>query len=89
MGDITSIEYLMGSEAVQEVGNGDRETCVAKLEELDFTKELQRKKVSELSGGWKMKLSLAEAMLRKQGRTHSYTSPHPPLPRPQQEPCSS
>lgn len=40
------------------------ESLQAALQEVGFPKEMQTKSVNELSGGWRMKLLLASAMLR-------------------------
>ena len=41
----------------------DREKIEQQLTEVGFSKELQRQVVGSLSGGWKMRLELARAML--------------------------
>jgi elongation factor 3 len=42
-----------------------REEVVNMLDSINFTEELKAKRVDELSGGWKMKLALARAILDK------------------------
>ena len=43
----------------------DDETVIRALEQVGFPEPLQVTPVNNLSGGWKMKLALARAMLRK------------------------
>ncbi|AWU75376.1 elongation factor 3 [Pichia kudriavzevii] len=43
---------------------GDRETVRAKLLEFGFSEEMLDRPISALSGGWKMKLALAKAVLK-------------------------
>jgi elongation factor 3 len=40
-----------------------REQVVSALSEVGFTDAMQDRLITELSGGWKMKLALARAML--------------------------
>ncbi|CAM9091110.1 unnamed protein product [Chrysoparadoxa australica] len=48
---------------VKEATGATREEVAASLSALAFTEEMQASPVSALSGGWKMKLALARAML--------------------------
>jgi elongation factor 3 len=48
-----------------ELSNADRESISAALKELGFDEHRRSQKVGALSGGWKMKLELARAMLMK------------------------
>lgn len=45
------------------LANTPKEEVVTALETVGFTDEMRQRKVSSLSGGWKMKLELARAML--------------------------
>jgi len=60
--DTNVLEYVMvtGGEAV-----GPKEEVHAKLNEFGFTDEMINMPITSLSGGWKMKLALATAVLRK------------------------
>ncbi|KXT02882.1 hypothetical protein AC578_1830 [Pseudocercospora eumusae] len=63
--EITILEYCMKDEAIK--GEG-KERIENVLEEVGFTKGpegRQQQKVGSLSGGWKMKLALARAMLMR------------------------
>jgi elongation factor 3 len=63
--DLTIIEYCLKDPAIQ---GEDQEHVSAILEEVGFTsgpEGRQQEKVGSLSGGWKMKLALARAMLMR------------------------
>jgi elongation factor 3 len=45
-----------------------REEITAQLSAVGFTPEMLAMVITSLSGGWKMKLALARAMLMKVGR---------------------
>uniref|UniRef100_A0A0G4HPL7 ABC transporter domain-containing protein n=1 Tax=Chromera velia CCMP2878 TaxID=1169474 RepID=A0A0G4HPL7_9ALVE len=67
-GDDTEIgvaEYVLKNEAVRAVNGDNREAVEQALSDVGFTKEMQAAPISSLSGGWKMKLALARAMLIK------------------------
>lgn len=51
------LEYL------QESTGHSKDDCVARLEELNFTKEMMDGTIGALSGGWQMKLRLIRAVL--------------------------
>lgn len=63
--DIAILEYVFTHKAVKEVNGDDKEAVVKALSEVGFTHEMQAAPISSLSGGWKMKLALARAMLIK------------------------
>ena len=63
--DLTILEYCLRDPALQ---GEDQENVSAVLEEVGFTsgpEGRQQEKVGSLSGGWKMKLALARAMLMR------------------------
>ena len=63
--DLTILEYCLRDSALQ---GEDQERISAVLEEVGFTAGpggRQQEKVGSLSGGWKMKLALARAMLMR------------------------
>ena len=63
--DLTILEYCLNDSALQ---GEDQERISAVLEEVGFTSGpngRQQEKVGSLSGGWKMKLALARAMLMR------------------------
>lgn len=57
------VEYVIATAGEKEVGNA--ENVREKLIEFGFTDEMTRMPITSLSGGWKMKLALATAVLRK------------------------
>ena len=57
-----TIDFCLEEPVLAQLG---REEIHKKLLEMDFTEELIQKPICQLSGGWKMKLSLARAMLLK------------------------
>lgn len=60
--DTNVVDYVIAT-AGESVG--DSEEVRAKLIEFGFTNEMTRMPITSLSGGWKMKLALATAVLRK------------------------
>lgn len=63
--DLTTLEYILKDPAIQ---GEDQDHISAVLEEVGFTSGPdggQQRKVGSLSGGWKMKLALARAMLMR------------------------
>lgn len=58
------IDYVYADEAIQDC-NVDRETIEKVLSSVGFTRLMLDGSVSYLSGGWRMKLALARAMLQK------------------------
>lgn len=63
--DTPILDYAFNHKAVREVNGDDKEAVIKALTEVGFTAEMQAAPISSLSGGWKMKLSLARAMLIK------------------------
>ncbi|PWZ02480.1 hypothetical protein BCV70DRAFT_196723 [Testicularia cyperi] len=59
-GSTPIIDFIAGDKKLQ---NKSREQVAEKLREVGFDDEKQKNPVSSLSGGWKMKLELARAML--------------------------
>lgn len=57
--ELNVVEFVMSDEALQ----ADRTEVVETLTSVGFDDELKAKAVGSLSGGWKMKLELARAML--------------------------
>jgi elongation factor 3 len=47
---------------IKDTGRSEDE-CVAKMKELDFTDQMMKGTIGELSGGWQMKLRLIRAIL--------------------------
>ncbi|KAF9167703.1 hypothetical protein DFQ26_003491 [Actinomortierella ambigua] len=60
-GHLSVVDWIAADEECK--GVVKRENIVKALEEVGFTDEWQAKPVGSLSGGWKMKLELARAML--------------------------
>lgn len=60
--DTNVVDYVIAT-AGEEVGTKD--DVRAKLLEFSFTEEMTNMPITSLSGGWKMKLALATAVLRK------------------------
>tara|TARA_A100001015_G_C15010672_1_gene722931 strand:- start:24 stop:2399 length:2376 start_codon:yes stop_codon:yes gene_type:complete len=58
--DIPTIDFCMQEPILAQLG---REAIYQKLIDMEFTDELINKPICNLSGGWKMKLALARAML--------------------------
>ncbi|KAF9209168.1 translational elongation factor EF-1 alpha [Haplosporangium sp. Z 27] len=58
--DLPVVEFMF---ADPKLGDIPHEEVVAKLASVGFTKDMQNQAVGSLSGGWKMKLELARAML--------------------------
>lgn len=61
--DTNVVEYVIATCGENVVG--DTETVRKHLMEFGFTDEMTRMPITSLSGGWKMKLALATAVLRK------------------------
>ncbi|EJD53090.1 hypothetical protein AURDEDRAFT_110861 [Auricularia subglabra TFB-10046 SS5] len=61
-GSLPIIDFIA---ADKQLANVSRESIKAQLSEVGFSEELQAQSVGSLSGGWKMKLELARAMLYK------------------------
>jgi elongation factor 3 len=60
--DFTSAEYVLSEPRLKD---GSKEEVVKMLHGMGFSDVLVESKVSALSGGWKMKLALARAMMLK------------------------
>lgn len=60
--DTNVVEYVIASAGP---AVGDEETVRKQLLEFNFSDEMTRMPITSLSGGWKMKLALATAVLRK------------------------
>ena len=60
-GDISIIDFIQSDKRL----NVDRETAAATLKEMGFDEQRQAGPITALSGGWKMKLALARAVLFK------------------------
>ena len=58
--DIPTIDFCLQEPILAQLG---REAIYQKLIDMEFTDELIQKPICNLSGGWKMKLALARAML--------------------------
>jgi elongation factor 3 len=56
-------DFMFEDPVVQEAKSPSREQVVSVLTEVGFSPELQASPIASLSGGWKMKLALARAML--------------------------
>ena len=52
-------------QAARELEGASEDDAITCLEAVGFTKELMSKTVTELSGGWRMRLAIARAMLQK------------------------
>ncbi|KAF9577408.1 translational elongation factor EF-1 alpha, partial [Lunasporangiospora selenospora] len=58
--DLPVVEFIFADPKLQDVPH---EEVVERLSSVGFTESMQRQAVGSLSGGWKMKLELARAML--------------------------
>jgi len=63
--ELTILEYALADPMVAEVKGQTTEEVKRVLESVGFDEVKQAAKVTSLSGGWKMKLALARAMLTK------------------------
>jgi len=63
LSDLTCIDYILADARIQESG-ATREEVSATLETVGFTLHMQNNGVGHLSGGWRMKLAMARAMLQ-------------------------
>jgi len=63
MADMAVVEFVFADPAL--AGQISHEEVEEALSSVGFTKEMQESAVSSLSGGWRMKLALARAMLQK------------------------
>lgn len=61
--DLNIVDFIMNDENLLALGEVTRESVIEKLSSVGFDDELRAKAVGSLSGGWKMKLELARAML--------------------------
>lgn len=63
--EISAIDWIFEDLVVQEAVHPSRDVVTDALESMRFTSELQAAPIKALSGGWKMKLALARAMVIK------------------------
>lgn len=63
--DLTSVDFMAQDPTLQESRPTGREAIEEMLTSLGFSVELLAQNVAALSGGWKMKLALARAVLMK------------------------
>lgn len=63
--DITAVDWIFQDSVVQEAVAPSRDDIIAALTSVGFSDELQAAPIRSMSGGWKMKLALARAMLLK------------------------
>jgi len=63
--DLPVVEYIFADNILQELEKTTHDQVEAMLTSVGFTSEMQSSPVASLSGGWKMKLALARAMLMK------------------------
>ena len=63
--EISSVDWIHQDKILQEAHAPTRDDVIAALTSVGFSEELQNSPISSLSGGWKMKLALARAMLLK------------------------
>merc|ERR1712137_818105 len=63
--DLNIVDFIMNDEQLIALGELTREKVVEMLTSVGFDDELRAKAVGSLSGGWKMKLELARAMLMR------------------------
>ena len=63
--DINAVDWIFQDVIVQEAVAPSREDVIAALTSVGFSAELQAAPIRSMSGGWKMKLALARAMLLK------------------------
>jgi len=61
--EMSSVDFVFADEELQSVKACSKEVITEMLSRVGFTDELRNKNVGALSGGWKMKLALARAML--------------------------
>lgn len=61
--ELTAVQFCQKES--REEGNFSEEALQAALAEVGFPVEMQEKSVQELSGGWRMKLLIASAMMRE------------------------
>lgn len=61
--DTPVVDFIFQDPVVQEAKQPSREHVIEVLTEVGFSSELQAAPIASLSGGWKMKLALARAML--------------------------
>jgi elongation factor 3 len=59
------VEFVFSDPALQGTSAPDHKTVEDTLTSVGFTEAMQQGPVAALSGGWKMKLALARAMLMK------------------------
>jgi len=64
MSHLACIDYIMADERIRNCG-ASREDISEMLQKVGFTEKMVHDGVSTLSGGWRMKLALARAMLQK------------------------
>mmetsp|Transcript_21751 Transcript_21751/g.37084 ORF Transcript_21751/g.37084 Transcript_21751/m.37084 type:complete len:1030 (-) Transcript_21751:648-3737(-) len=60
--ELDVVQYVMADPLLKHL---PKEEVIGALSAVDFTEELMSRQITNLSGGWKMKLALARAMLLK------------------------
>ena len=70
---LNCLDYVLADEAIQACGIPE-DDVKAQLYKVDFTEKMLRSPVSTLSGGWRMKLALARAMMQK-GELYCFDDP--------------
>jgi len=63
--DLAVVEFVFADKSLQDVEKTSHEDVEKMLTSVGFTDAMQSSPVASLSGGWKMKLALARAMLMK------------------------
>eukprot|EP00899_Mesostigma_viride_P025837 jgi/Mesvir1/6438/Mv19522-RA.2 len=64
MSHLSCIDYILADEAIKHCG-ATKEDVARVMESVGFTPQMQNNGVTTLSGGWRMKLALARAMIQK------------------------
>eukprot|EP00899_Mesostigma_viride_P016689 jgi/Mesvir1/25020/Mv16966-RA.13 len=64
MSHLCCIDYILADESIKACG-ATKEDVARVMESVGFTPQMQNNGVTTLSGGWRMKLALARAMIQK------------------------